>query len=411
MRVKIFFCYAREDEALLQGLEKQLRILRRQGLIDVWYDRDISAGSEWEKEISEHMDTSDIILFLVSADFLASDYCYSVEARRALERHQRGEALVIPVILRPALWERAPFGHLQALPRNGQAVSTWPDPDSAFFDVASGIQQTIEDSLGLRDYPKHVARAISDGYFQLEEVPTALLGTAEAVKEGEEQQVASDRGTSGYMRTFSGGAMYWSERAGAHPVYGEIESCYQSYQGVTGYLGFPLTHALPTSDSPQSTKGVFQRFEGSWDYPEHITASPSYGATIYWSEKYGAHPTWGGIGRHYESLGGTGSVLGFPISPEREVTSLASGTTGYQQTFEGGIIFWCEKYESVHIEEPISVAYSRLGGADSRLGFPKSLPDRVGVEHPEIRMQEFEGGVICVVREGALLDGGSAAGR
>jgi len=412
MRVKIFFCYAREDEALLQGLEKQLRILRRQGLIDIWYDRDISAGAEWEKEIRGQLDTSHIILFLVSADFLASDYCSGVEVKRAMERHQRGEAIVIPVILRPALWQRAPFGQLQALPQDEKPVSTWLDQDSAFFDIASGIQRIIEGSLGLKDYPKPVARAISDCYLQLEEIPTALLGTSVAMREGQAQHVVSERGTSGWRRTFSRGDIYWSERTGAHPVYGDIGDCYRQCQGVVGRPGFPLTHELPAGDSPQGTKGLLQRFEGSWEYPEHITGSLlRYGATIYWSAEYGAHPTMGGVGQYYESLGGTGGMLGFPTSPESEVTSLTYGITGHRQTFEGGTIFWCEKYGSVHVEGSIAVVYTTSGGAGGRWGFPKSPPDRLGADHPDIRMQEFDGGVICIAREGVLLKEGSATGK
>src|SRR5205823_14792646 len=99
--IEIFFCYAREDERLRQGLEKQLRALRRQGLISVWHDRDINAGTEWEKEIDKHLNAAQVILLLISPDFMDSDYCYSSEMIRAMERHERGDAQVIPIILRP----------------------------------------------------------------------------------------------------------------------------------------------------------------------------------------------------------------------------------------------------------------------------------------------------------------------
>ncbi len=87
MPVKIFFCYAHKDEALLKKLKAHLRPLQRQGLIDVWYDREISAGTEWEHEISQHLDEAQIILLLVSPDFMNSDYCYGTEMKRAMERH------------------------------------------------------------------------------------------------------------------------------------------------------------------------------------------------------------------------------------------------------------------------------------------------------------------------------------
>ena len=139
--IEIFFCYAREDEVLRQGLEKQLRALRRQGVIYLWHDRNISAGTEWEREIGQHLNTARIILLLVSPDFIDSDYCYGVEMKRAMERHERGEARVIPVILRPVYWKKAPFGKLQALPTDAKPVTSpkWHSQDEAFFDVAEGL--------------------------------------------------------------------------------------------------------------------------------------------------------------------------------------------------------------------------------------------------------------------------------
>ena len=143
MAVEIFFCYAHEDEELRKGLEKQLRALRRQGIIDMWHDREISAGAEWEREIDKHLNTANIILLLVSPDFMDSDYCYSQEMSRAMERHERGVARVIPVILRPVYWQGAPFGKLQALPKDAKAIISrdWPHLDEAFFDVAEGIRK------------------------------------------------------------------------------------------------------------------------------------------------------------------------------------------------------------------------------------------------------------------------------
>src|SRR5438876_11871174 len=116
MAVKIFFCYAHEDEPLLNKLKTHLRPLQRQALTDVWYDRDITAGTEWKQEIDKQLNEAQIILLLVSPDFIDSEYCYSIEMKRALERHERGEARVIPVILRPVYWQGAPFSKLQTLP-------------------------------------------------------------------------------------------------------------------------------------------------------------------------------------------------------------------------------------------------------------------------------------------------------
>ena len=92
MSVKVFCCYAHEDEAFLNKLQAHLSPLRREGLLELWSDRDISAGAEWQHEIEERLDEADIILILVSPDFMNSDYCYGIEMKRALERHLIGEA-------------------------------------------------------------------------------------------------------------------------------------------------------------------------------------------------------------------------------------------------------------------------------------------------------------------------------
>src|SRR6266699_6602742 len=110
MPVKIFFCYAHEDETLLKKLKTHIKSLQRDGLIDLWHDREISAETEWEREISKKLNTAQIILLLVSPDFMNSEYCYGIEMKRALERHDRGEAIVIPIILRHIYWHSSPFG-------------------------------------------------------------------------------------------------------------------------------------------------------------------------------------------------------------------------------------------------------------------------------------------------------------
>lgn len=144
MPVKMFCCYAHEDEALLKKLKTHLRPLQRQGLVDVWYDRDISAGTDWEQQIKERLNTAQIILLLVSPDFMASDYCYSIEMQRAIERHERGEAHVIPIILRPVYWQDV-LGKLQALPTDAIPVmsSGWHYQDEAFLNVTEGIRKVV----------------------------------------------------------------------------------------------------------------------------------------------------------------------------------------------------------------------------------------------------------------------------
>jgi tetratricopeptide (TPR) repeat protein len=144
MPVKIFFCYAHEDELLLNKLKSHLIPLQRQGLIDVWHDRDISAGTDWEQQIKGHLNAAQIILLLVSPDFMASDYSYSIEMKRALERHERGEARVIPIILRHIYWQGV-LGKLQALPTDARPIKSWPDLDEALYNVTEGIRKVVDE--------------------------------------------------------------------------------------------------------------------------------------------------------------------------------------------------------------------------------------------------------------------------
>ncbi|HEU0174048.1 MAG TPA: TIR domain-containing protein [Blastocatellia bacterium] len=138
--IEVFFSYSHKDEELRDQLSNHLSTLKRNQFITAWHDRRIGAGTEWTSEIDERLDAADIILLLISSDFLASDYCYDVEVKRAMERHDGGEARVIPVILRPVDWKGAPFGKLQALPRDARPVTEWPNRDQAFLDIAQGIR-------------------------------------------------------------------------------------------------------------------------------------------------------------------------------------------------------------------------------------------------------------------------------
>jgi TIR domain len=143
--LEVFFSYAHRDEALRNYLADHLRLLERQGIITGWHDRRITGGTEWAGAIDEHLRTAQIILLLISSAFLASDYCYDVELRHTIERHEAGEARVVPIILRPVDWHSASFGKLQALPKDGLAVTSWPNPDDAFADIARGIRSIAEE--------------------------------------------------------------------------------------------------------------------------------------------------------------------------------------------------------------------------------------------------------------------------
>lgn len=144
MPIRLFYSYSHKDEKLREKLEEHLSLLQRQGVIAGWHDRKIGAGQEWKGAIDKYLNEAQIILLLVSSSFLASYYCYDVETKRAIERHDRGEARVIPIVLRKCDWHNAPFGKLQALPRDSKAITSWRNRDEAWTDVALGIRRAVE---------------------------------------------------------------------------------------------------------------------------------------------------------------------------------------------------------------------------------------------------------------------------
>ena len=258
MAVKIFICYAHEDETLLNKLKIHLRPLQRQGLIEVWHDRDISAGTEWEQEITEQLNSAQLILLLISPDFMDSNYCYGIEMQRAMERHECGEATVIPVILRPVYWQGAPFSKLQALPTDAKPVisSYWHNWDEAFFDVEEGIRQgllqptaskSVEDQtrLNLRDISVDETRNRTAILTKLRQLyvlshdnisPGIMAGTEPLPKEWVEEQLekmgetwrqdtyyGEKMGLSDIQKLFIQTIFDFFHEQGTWPTYGYIE--------------------------------------------------------------------------------------------------------------------------------------------------------------------------------------------
>ena len=142
--IKVFLSYSHADEDHLQELVKHLDLLRRQGLIEPWYDRRIEAGANVHAEIEGELNSADVVLLLVSPDFVFSDYCYDKEMKTAMERHREGSATVIPAILRPCDWHSAPFGGLLAVPTDGQAVTEHANRDRAYLEIARAVRKAAE---------------------------------------------------------------------------------------------------------------------------------------------------------------------------------------------------------------------------------------------------------------------------
>lgn len=144
MAVRLFYSYSHKDEPLRDELETHLKILHHTGFITAWHDRKIEPGGDWKTQIDENLERADIILLLVSADFIASVYCYEKEMKRATVRHDAGQAVMIPIIVRDCNWKLAPFARLQALPKDGKAVMEWPSKDAAWRNVSEGIERVVE---------------------------------------------------------------------------------------------------------------------------------------------------------------------------------------------------------------------------------------------------------------------------
>jgi hypothetical protein len=157
----VFLSYSREDEHWLIELEKHLEPLRLSHLIESWHDGHISPGEEWDLQIKNQIDRAEIILLLISVDFINSRYCNEVQLVKAVERHLSGKARVIPIILRHCTWEIVPVGNLQlgqlqALPKDRKPISTFTNPDEAFSNIAKELLEVIH-----QNNSEHILRANS----------------------------------------------------------------------------------------------------------------------------------------------------------------------------------------------------------------------------------------------------------
>jgi TIR domain-containing protein len=148
-----FISYSHRDEVFRQELETHLAPLQRQGLLSVWHDRRITAGDPLDEAISENLESADLILMLISADFVASEYCYAREMTRALERHEAKAARAISVICRPCDFHGLPFARFVLLPTDANAVSSWTDRDAAWVDVVRGIRRVLKAAAGAQKSP------------------------------------------------------------------------------------------------------------------------------------------------------------------------------------------------------------------------------------------------------------------
>lgn len=153
---KIFISYSHKDEQYREEFEKHLVMLKRNGLIQTWNDRKILPGQNWGKEISKELEAADIIILLVSSDFLASDYCFDIEVQQAMKQHELGQSTVVPIILRPCDWHDAPFGIIQGLPKDAKPIKEYSDIDGAFLEVVKGLKKILVEKPQIKRNTKEI---------------------------------------------------------------------------------------------------------------------------------------------------------------------------------------------------------------------------------------------------------------
>lgn len=172
--VNVFCSYSHRDDAYREELENHLAPLRKLDEVRTWHDGRLVPGEDRGAVIFEQLQRADLILLLISADFLSSDFCYDVELSRAIERHRAGTACVIPIIVRPCDWKNTPFSNLQALPPQARPVTRWKNQDTAWTEVVSGIRAAVESWLsrkGSRIPPPQTLAALRESDAQVRPDP------------------------------------------------------------------------------------------------------------------------------------------------------------------------------------------------------------------------------------------------
>jgi hypothetical protein len=145
MPIRLFISYSHKDEDFKKDFEDELIVLKRTDQVDIWQDRELLAGADFEKDIFKNINSSQIICLLVSKNFAKSDYCWSKELALALERHKNGEIFIVPIIISQLInWYELPFGHLKAIPKDGKPIDKWENKDEAWEDVVKELTRLVD---------------------------------------------------------------------------------------------------------------------------------------------------------------------------------------------------------------------------------------------------------------------------
>lgn len=181
MAKKVFISYSKTDRAYLDTARRHLRSFERQGLIAVWDDTQLIPGELWDAAIRRELAAADLILFLVSADLMATDYIWDVEMQEAMARAGRGEVSVVPVIIRPCVWDDAPFAKYTALPAKGKAISSWSNPDEAWTEVTGRIRSFVNGvTSNTNPSQSSTAGSAASAHTQINDSKNVVLGNITA---------------------------------------------------------------------------------------------------------------------------------------------------------------------------------------------------------------------------------------
>ncbi len=268
--VTLFYSYAHQDEELRDQLATHLAGLRRQGFIEDWHDRHIHAGTAWEGQILAQLASAQLIVCLVSSDFIASDYCYTIEMPRALERHRAGEARVIPIVLRPCTWRETPLAELYVLPLDGKPVTQYADSDSVFTYIAATIkavaeeiqQRRVPDAQTVDDLPS--PSPLEPSAFVLETgamPPDSVFYIQRRADRDAQAQLASPEPTviiKGYRKSGKSSLLkrlhHDAQARGYRSAYLDLQSlshaCFASSEQLLRELAYTITDELNSSTDP-----------------------------------------------------------------------------------------------------------------------------------------------------------------
>jgi TIR domain/Effector-associated domain 11 len=147
---KIFISYSTWDKPMLEMLDKHLKpiVQAYNGQVTVWSDQSILPGQFLKDEIRANLDTAELYLMLVSPDSLAADYIAQIEIPLAIERTLKNLATIIPIIVRPCLWEYSALAQFSPLPKTSKSVSDFNNQDEAFNEIAKNIVQFLKKKIG-----------------------------------------------------------------------------------------------------------------------------------------------------------------------------------------------------------------------------------------------------------------------